>query len=78
MKYPNGLAHTLAAYTALAEHPHIDDAVDALVQEIGWDAAFATLAGMEEVRASMGLYSMVCGLFIADANATTQQPPRER
>ena len=69
MKNPDGLAHTLAAHAALDDFPHIDDAVDHLVERIGWDAAFTTLAGMDEVRASMGLYSMTCGLFIADASS---------
>lgn len=66
MTNPNGLTHTLTAYAVLAEHPHIDDAVDHLVSRIGWDAAFSTLAAMDERRAAMGMYSMVCGLFIAD------------
>lgn len=67
MTNPHGLTHTLTAYAVLAEHAHIDDAVDHLVARIGWDAAFVTLAAMDEQRAAMGLYSMVCELFIADA-----------
>lgn len=67
MKNPHALANTLTAYALLAEHDHIDDAVDHLIDRIGWDTAFVTLAGMDEPRAAMGLYSMVCGLFIADA-----------
>ncbi|CAN5175209.1 hypothetical protein BH23ACT9_BH23ACT9_35180 [soil metagenome] len=67
MKNPDGLTHTLTAYAALSEHSHIDDAVDSLIERIGWDAALTTLATMDEARAAMGLYSMVCGLFIADA-----------
>jgi hypothetical protein len=69
MPNPDALPHTLAAYTALVEHPHIDDAVDHLVARIGWDAALLTLAAMDEDRASMGMYSLVCGLFIADGGA---------
>lgn len=60
------LTHTLAAYAALADHAHIDDAVDRLVDLIGWDSAFSALAGMDEPRASVGMYSLICGLFIAD------------
>lgn len=67
MNNPNGLANTLTAYALIAEHAHIDDAVDHLVDRIGWDAAFLTLASLEEPKAAMGLYSLVCGLFIADA-----------
>ena len=67
MTNPNGLTNTLTAYAVLSEHPHIDDAVDHLVARIGWDAALTTLASMDEARAAMGMYSMVCGLFIADA-----------
>jgi hypothetical protein len=67
MKNPDGLTNTLTAYAALSEHPHIDDAVDHLIERIGWDAALATLASMDEDRAAMGMYSMICGLFIADA-----------
>ncbi len=69
MHNPDTLAHTLTAYAILSDHGHIDDAVDALIDRIGWDAAFLTLAGMEEGRASTGLYSMICGLFISDSNA---------
>jgi hypothetical protein len=68
MHNPDALPHTLTAYAALVEHAHIDDAVDALVERIGWDAAFLTLAAMDEVRASMGLYSLVCGLFITEGD----------
>ena len=64
----DALPHTLAAYASLVEHPHIDDAVDHLVDRIGWDADFQTLAGIDEPRASLGLYSLVCGLFISDPN----------
>lgn len=67
MTNPDGLTHTLSAYAALSQHTHIDDAVDNLVERIGWDSALVTLAGMDETRAAMGMYSMVCGLFIADA-----------
>lgn len=68
MPNPNALANTLTAYAMLAEHSHIDDAVDALVDRIGWDTAFLTLAGMDEPRAAMGLYSLVCGLFIDESS----------
>jgi hypothetical protein len=68
MHNPDALPHTLTAYATLIEHQHIDDAVDQLVARIGWDAAFLTLATMDEDRASMGLYSLVCGLFISDTN----------
>ena len=67
MKNPHALANTLTAYALIAKNSHIDDAVDQLVERIGWDAAFLTLASMEEPKAAMGLYSLVCGLFIADA-----------
>lgn len=67
---PNGLTHTLTAYAALSAHPHIDDAVDHLIDRIGWDAALMTLATMDEPRAATGMYSMVCGLFIADSSQT--------
>lgn len=68
MNNPNALANTLTAYAMIADHAHIDDAVDALVDKIGWDAAFLTLSSMDEPKAAMGMYSLVCGLFIADAN----------
>ena len=67
MTNPDGLTCTLTAYAALSHHAHIDDAVDRLFERIGWDSALMTLASMDEARAAMGLYSMVCGLFIADA-----------
>ncbi|MGI9015726.1 MAG: hypothetical protein ACR2HR_01240 [Euzebya sp.] len=66
MSQHDGLTHTLAAYSALSDHHHIDDAVDHLIARIGWDNAFATLAAMDQVRASVGMYSMICGLFISD------------
>lgn len=68
MKNPNALANTLTAYAMIAEHHHIDDAADALVARIGWDAAFLTLAGMDEPRAAMAMYSLVCEMFIAGAS----------
>ena len=72
MNNPHALANTLTAYALIAEHTHIDDAVDGLVDRIGWDAAFLTLAAMEEPKAAMGLYSLICGLFIADNGVSNQ------
>lgn len=66
MNNADALTTTLIAYATLAEHSHVDDAVDALVARIGWDATFTTLASMDEDKAAQGLYSLVCGLFIAD------------
>ena len=48
---------------------HIDDAVDALVERFGWDETFQLLASLDdEPRATQGLYSLVCGLFLGDVN----------
>ncbi len=69
MKNPNALANTLTAYAMISEHTHIDDAADALVDRIGWDAAFQTFAAMDEPKAAMALYSLICELFIADASS---------
>lgn len=58
--------HVLAAHAALETDAHIDDAVDRLVQRIGWAEAFLALAALPEERAATGMYSMICGLFISD------------
>lgn len=69
MNNQDALPNTLTAYATLSEHLHIDDAVDRLVERIGWDSAFQTLAAMDEARASMGMYSLICGLLIDDSTA---------
>ena len=69
MNNHDALSHTLTAHTALSEHSHIDDAVDRLVERIGWDNAFQTMAAMDESRASMGMYSLICGLLIGDSSS---------
>ncbi len=69
MSNHDALPHTLTAHASLSDHEHIDDAVDHLVERIGWDTAFQTLAAMDESRASMGMYSLVCGLLIGDTSS---------
>lgn len=58
----------LAAHAALSQDAHIDDAVDQLVDRIGWDQAFVALAAVDQERAAIGMYSMICGLFISDGS----------
>lgn len=59
------LRSALAALSALTTCPHIDDAADSLVADVGWDAAFLSFAALpEDPRAAAALYSLVCDLLL--------------